>query len=365
LDTNKIDISKLESREGETLSKVKSSLNSNNEIASTSTEEVPMVIDCATESVNSSAENVKPKIWVKDFKEMINELYLRSIKVNEAKPPVDDKNHVKWNLIEIEKLHNEYFNNSVQVNIVTIANILNVISNSNEYLKARLDESTKKRSEAEKIKYICDARRLHERYNKILETKLKNKFIDITSSFKESEFYSAFIMFFLSILNVLRVLDQTKFGHSQEFFEIVKQLLPESLINNECNHPNIFATFQSIAFYSDCMNVLSVINDSLDTDPGVADRMPLYFLKTANSLEYFKAVINAVTSDSNEDLSLLIDNATFNCYYSSERTDPVVSSTVQHSNYNIPATETIQSPINSNETMHHWFLSKNQDGTYP
>ncbi|XP_016661575.1 uncharacterized protein LOC100574457 [Acyrthosiphon pisum] len=366
LDTNGIDILKLEFREGETQfkSKVKSSLRPNNEISSANTKEVPTVIDCATESATSSAENVRPKIWVKDFKKMVDEAYLSSNKTNETKPPVNGKNHVKWNLIEIETLHNEYFSKSVQVNIVTIANIINVISMSNEYLEAQLDESTEKRSEAEKIKYICDARRLHERYNRILETKLNKKCIDITSSFKKVDFYSAFIMFFLSILTVLRVLDQTKFGNNcQELFEIVKKLLPESLINNECNHPNIFATFQSKSFYSDCMNVLSVINDSRDTDPGVTDRMPLYFLKTENSLGYFKAVINAVTSDSNEDLSLLIDNATFNCYYSSEHTDSVVLSTLQHSNYNTPVTETIQSPINSNEAMPHQSLSKNQEGT--
>jgi len=326
LDTNGIDISNLEFREGGTQfkSKAKSSLRPNNEIASTSTEEVVPIIDCATESANSSNGNARPKIWAKNISKMIDEAYLCSNNVNEAKPPVNGKNHVKWNLIEIEKLHNEYFSKFVQVNIVTIANMLNVISMSNEYLKARLDESTTKKCEAEKIKYKRDARRLHKRCNTILENKLMTRFENITSSFKESEFYSAFIMFFLSIITVLRALNQTKFGNfCQELFEIVKKWLSESLMNNKCNDPNIFATFQSMAFYSDCMNVLSVINDSRDTDPGVTDRMPLYFLKTENSLEHFKPVINALTSESNKDFSILIDEATFNCFSSPEGIYPV------------------------------------------
>ena len=37
--------------------------------------------------------------------------------------------------------------------------------------------------------------------------------------------------------------------------------------------------------------------------------MSLFFLSTAIGQEYFQAVIDAVTGDSNEDLSLLIDNA--------------------------------------------------------
>jgi len=387
LDTNGTDILKSEFSEEEThqfKSKVKSSLKPNKDIDSASTKKVPKVIDCAesTKSPNSSTQNVKPMIRVVDLTKIMNEdgykpclkyevpelstsvieESLHSYKVNGVKKPLNGKNHSKWNLIEIEKLHNEYFSKCVQNHIVTIANILNIISICNEHFKEQLDQSTRKRSEVEKIKNICNARRLYERSNKILGAKLKNKFMGVTSSFKESEFDSAFIMFYLSIITVLRVLDHLKFGNFQELFEIVKKLLPESLINNEYNYPKFFSMFQSITFYSDCTNVLNVINDGRDIDRIlVADRMPLYFLKTSNSLEYFKAVINAVTGDSNEDLSILIDDAIFKCYYYLKINDPVVASNVQNSNYNIPATKTVQSPIKSDEKIQYWF-PPNQDG---
>ncbi|KAL4088745.1 hypothetical protein QTP88_023829 [Uroleucon formosanum] len=370
LDTSGIDILKLEFREGETQfkSKVESSSKPNKEIASIRTEEISMIIDCASESENSSAETMRPKINVLDPRKMIrddeykpltkelpepskmeNKTYLSSNIVNGARPPLNGKNHVKLNLIKIEKIHKEYFKKPVQITIVTVANILNVISISNEYLQALMDESTKKKSEAEKIKYICYARQLYKGHNKILNMKLKKKVLDITSSFEGSEFYSAFVMFFLSILTVLRVLNRKKFGNVQDTFDIVKNVLLKILIKNKHNHPNIFSIFQSTTFHFDCTNILSVINDSHDNDPGIIYRMPLYFLRAANGLKYFEGVIKAVTRDSDDNLSVLIENATFKCYYCSEILNPRVSSTVQHSNYNELTELTIHSPsVNKN-----------------
>jgi len=386
LDTNGIDILKLKCREGGTQfkSNLESSSKHNKEIVSTGTEEISMVIDCASESENSSAENVRPNIWDVDQKRIIgddeykpltkelpepftieNKTNLSSNKVNGAIPPLSVKNHVKLNLIQIEKIHKEYFIKSVQTTIVIVANILNVISISNEYFQALMNESTKKKPGAEKVKYICYARQLHEGHNKILNMKLKKNVLEITSFFKEPDFYSAFVMFFLSILTILRVLDRPKFGNIQETFDIVKNVFLKMLINDKHNHPNIFSTFQSITFHSDCTNVLSVINDGQDNDPGIIYRMPLYFLRTANGLKYFEGVIKAVTRDFNDNLSVLIENATFECYYCSEILNPMVSSFVQHSNYNKLATEKTQRQlIGFNESILHSILTKNQDGTY-
>jgi len=461
LDTNGIDVLKLVlSREGEThkfKSQFKSALKSNKEIASNNAEEVPIIIDCdeITESSNSSAKNLKPRIWVIDPKEMMDEnnfikwmkivcpdnkskhstnglkklevakpstngpkLSSNSSKVNGIKHTSNGKNHEKGALIEIENVYKKYFTKSVQDTIVIIANILNIISMSNKHHKLRMDECFKKKSEAEKLKERCDANRLHGRHKKILETKLKNNFINVVSSFKEPEFDSAFQMFFLSILTVLRVLEQPRYRKGSIFKNLVL-LLWNSLKNSEYNHPKIYNMFRSKTFRPDCIDLISLIEDSRDTDPGITERMSLFFVSTVNSREYFQAVINAVTSDSNEDLAILIDDATFKCCInskfkdpidsltvqhsnskipvtktiqssskfkdpvdtstvkhsnskipgtqtvqnSSKFKDPVNTSTVQHSNYIIPVTQTIQNSINS-ETIQHWILTKSPDGTY-
>lgn len=67
---------------------------------------------------------------------------------------------------------------------------------SNKYHKSRMDESFKKKSEAEKLKERCDAIRLHSRHKTILETKLKNNFVEVVPSYNEPDFESAFQMFF-------------------------------------------------------------------------------------------------------------------------------------------------------------------------
>lgn len=235
---------------------------------------------------------------------------------------------------------------------------------SNKYHKSRMDESFKKKSEAEKLKERCDANRLHSRHKTILETKLKNNFVEVVSSFDEPDFESAFQMFFLSILTVLRVLDQPKFKKGSIFKNLVL-LLWNSLKNGNYYHPKIFTMFRSKTFRPDCIELISLIEDSRDNDPGITDRMALFFVSTVNSRDYFQKVIDVVTSDSCEDLEVLIDNATSQCSVNSKFKDPPVdSSTVQQSNNKMPATETIIKPANSDGTIQHWVLAKNPDGTF-
>ncbi|CAI6372493.1 unnamed protein product [Macrosiphum euphorbiae] len=118
----------------------------------------------STEFASSSAKNVKPKIRIIDpFEIMDPDTYIRwmiicfsdiitkpqtngltklavvkpstsgrkpslpRIKVNGFKRHLNDKNHFRGNLIEIEKLYKRYFSKSVQGTLVTIANILNAI----------------------------------------------------------------------------------------------------------------------------------------------------------------------------------------------------------------------------------------------
>jgi len=43
--------------------------------------------------------------------------------------------------------------------------------------------------------------------------------------------------------------------------------------------------------------------------------MPLFFVSKIEKREYFHAATDAVTGKSNEDLALLIDNATFSMFH--------------------------------------------------
>jgi len=264
------------------------------------------------------------------------------------------------NLNKFEKLYKKYLSNSVQGTIVTIANILNIISISNKHLKARIVKSIKNKSEAEKFNEICDAHQLHRRYQKILEKKLKKNVIDVISPFAELpelEFNIAFQMFFLSILSVILVMGQPQFRKGG--MKNLSNLLWNSLKNSEYNHPKIFSILRSKKFQHDCINLKSQIGDRWDIDPGVTD----FYLSKINSREYFQAVIDGVTSDSTKDLELLIEDATFRCRMDSEFKNPIDSSTVKHLNYITPVTENIQSPINFGKTIEHGFLAKNPDGT--
>jgi len=291
------------------------------------------------------------------------ETSLRSATVNEAIQTLNEKKSVILNLIEIEKLYEKYFNQFVYDTIVIIANIIIVILKSNEHHTERQLASSEKISKYQKLKERYDVDRFHERNNKILDIKLKKNFIDATSCFAESEFGSAFIMFILSILSVLQALDLQRF--KREGVVQLIELLQKNLIISENDHPKIFSMLHSKTFDHDCMNVRRIIEDGLYTDPGVIDQMPLYYVETISG-KYFQPVIDAVTtSDSNENLALLIDKAIFQCRINSGLKDPVDSLTVQQSNGNIPATQSIQSPINSDKTIKHLSSASNSDGAYP
>lgn len=266
----------------------------------------------------------------------------------------------KVSLREVENLYNRYFNKEVQDTIVIIANILNIISMSNKHHKARMDESFKKKTEAEKLKERCDANRMHARHKKILESRLKTHFTNVVTSFIETEFEPSFQMFFLSILTVLRVLDQPKFKKGSIFKNLVL-LLWNSLKNSEFDHPKVFNMFRSKTFRPDCIDLISLIEDSRDSDPGITDRMALFFVSSVNSREYFQAVIDAVTSDENNDLAILIDNAANQCRINSRFSDPI--------NYSPPSPKCLQriniseaissvnNTRNSEEVVQQWVIA--------
>jgi len=280
--------SPIESEADRFKSQIKSSLKPNEEIASTSTQEIFMLNNC---------DESKPSL------------------------PNINLNHVQVNLIEIEKLSKKYFRKHVQDNIVSIANILNLISISNNYHKARMDKSLKKITKAERIKERYFANQLHKRHIKTLETKLKKYFIEVISSFAELEFELAFHMLFLCILAVFQSLYHPT--SKKGIFKRLVFLLWKSLKISKDNHPKMYSMFRSKKFRSDIINLMRVIKYGLDTDPIVIHCMSLFFESTANGREYFQAAINAVTRDLDEDLAELIDIAISHCHIYSIVKDPV------------------------------------------
>jgi len=317
----------------------KSSLRHSKQMSPTSTEKVPINCKKSIESTEHfTAKNIKSTSRAIGIRAMMNgeDRYLKYVdafelsqkksplghaKVMVAKQPLNYINHIKRILIIIEKLHKKYFSELVQDTIVVVANLLSIISMLEKHYQAKMNESLDKRSKAEIFKKISIGN-----HKIILETKLKNNFSDIVSSFEDSDFDIALKMLFLSIFTVLRVLDQPKFRKGNVFNDVL-HLLWKSLRNSKYEHPKISSMFRSKTFHPDCINLISTIEDCRGTDPGVIDRMPLYFIATSKSQTYFQAVIDAVISDSNEDLALLIDNATSQCCISSK--DPIVSSTCE------------------------------------
>jgi len=401
LDTNGIDVFKsVLCRESETRtfeSQLNSSLKPIKEIASTSIKEVPTVIDYdeSAKTENSSAKNVWPRINVIDARKMMEkDKYINwmkilrtkpklirndkthlavdkpftskfnplshSTKVNELKHPLNSKNHVRRDLIAIEKIFKMYFRRSVLDNVIIIANIVNIISISNQHLKERMDESFKKTSEEEKFKERCSANHLHEMHKKILETKLKTNVVYVISFFAESEFDLAFKMFFLSIFTVFRVLDQKR-NRKSSIFNKLLLTLSTSLKNSAYNHPKMFSMFQSKEFRTECIEIISLIENCRDSDPGISIRMPLFFVSSVDNNQYFQSAIDIVTGKLNENLELSIDNATLQCSINSNFKDFVDSSTVEHPNCKLPVTKTIQSPINSDIITESTIRFKNQN----
>jgi len=269
---------------------------------------------------------------------------------------------VKIPLREIERLYQKYFSKNVQDTIVIIANILNMISLSNKHHKFRMDESFKKKSEAEKLKERCDANRMHLRHKKVLEAKLKANFLDVINKFMDSEFEPTFQMFFLSILTVLRVLEQPKFKKGSIFKNLVL-LLWNSLKNCDFDSPKVFGLFRSKSFRPDCIDLISLIEDSRNSDPGITDRLALFFLSTVNSRESFQPVLTALTNDSNEDLAQLLDNAIRYCRLHSKFKDRVVNSLpIQESVIQTPATS-VQNNVSVVEDNQQWLLAKAPNGS--
>ncbi|XP_050531877.1 uncharacterized protein LOC126900299 isoform X2 [Daktulosphaira vitifoliae] len=265
-------------------------------------------------------------------------------------------------LVDIEMLYSKYFSKHVQDTIVIIANILNIISLSNRHHKARMDESFKKKTEAEKLKERCDANRIHERHKFILESQLKYRFIEVVSMFSDQDFDHAFQMFFLSVLTVLRVLDHPKFKKGSIFKNLVL-LLWNSLRSCNLDNRRVFTMFRSKTFRPDCIELISLIEDSRESDPGIVDRMSMFFISNIDATD-FQRVIEGVTSDTSADmLATLVHEASQNIRRNSKFKDPLKNNI--NSSANLETTTILTNAVQgSNEVIKHWVITKGPNGTY-
>lgn len=291
----------------------------------TEIESMKNVCEGSTKSVSSNSKI--GQIKCRDLKTMIEDhkytIYMENFFNKNSVVPLYST-VVRGNVLihEIEKLYNKYFKKPVQDSIIIIANILNIIIICNKNYKSQMDKLFMKPNSSEKCTERLNAKNLHSMHTNNLETILKKHFIYIVSSIVNTEFELTIKMISLSILIIFIVLDHPKFNITN-IFKMLVFVLNKSLKNSEFEYPEFYSIINSDSFNSDCYGLLSLIESSRDKDPSITDRMAFFFVSTVNGQEYFKTVINAITSDSNEDIKLLIDNAELQYYVNSKFNAPL------------------------------------------
>lgn len=248
--------------------------------------------------------------------------------------------------LQPEQLYTKYFTKFIQDNIVTIANILNIIGISNNYHKACMGKSSKENTKSKNLNKRFMTNQVHEKHRRSLEAKLKEYFSIVVTTFEDVEFDSIFTMFFLSIFTVLEDLDEPRLENETELKNLVF-LLWKSLKSSEFENTNVYKILVSKQFLPSCHDLKKRIEDISEIDPGIKERMPLFFVLTFNSREHFQAVIHAVTHNYKKDLGILIDDASIAYRKKSKFKDPVALA-VRHSSDIIPVTsnQTIQLTVN-------------------
>lgn len=270
--------------------------------------------------------------------------------------PIDQTTHnsVKKNdnfLKLIESLYRKYFNNTTaQNNIFVMANILNIIRISDEHHKKWLDLLVHDKmlisQKPNRHSYsVADA--IHLRHSYVLKSKFKKYFLEVFSDVVYSHFELAFKMFFSSLYTVFQVLQQPNLNENT--FDNLLQSLCGCFKDNEDVIAVVMLTSET--FLPDCINLLRVIEDKRGSDPNITYRMSLFFLSSANNQSnIFQKVINTVTSDSNENLAPLIDNAAFQCFINSTFITKSTSNVKQNENIETPMTSNYSTIIQSDET---------------
>lgn len=231
----------------------------------------------------------------------------------------------------IELLYQKYFNSKIaQNNIIIIANILNVIRMYDAHHKAQMDSLSYIRigQKPESYSYSV-AVSMHLKNSNVLKSKFKKHFSAVLYNKIDFDFELTFQMFFLSIFNILNVLNHQK--PNETIFKNLAHLLRDCFKDNE--HKTM-AIHKSDTFHSNCMDLIRAIEDWQGSDPSLTDRMPIFFMSSINDQQrIFQTIFNYVTSRyDNENLAILIDIAALQCFKNSTFNDYVnitSSATVQ------------------------------------
>lgn len=212
-----------------------------------------------------------------------------------------------------ELLYNKYFSKRFQDSVYIIASILNLIEITNKHYRSRMNKTFGMKTEAAKLKEVCDAKRLYEKHLYVLELLFKEYFGDILSSFADLDFDYIFRLFFLGIVRVNRSLNKSEFTENSSFDDILL-LSWKSLKNANFNDFRVFSTFKSTSFRRDCFEILCMLDDYRHIDLTITTRMPAFFVFLNNNCNYFEEVIDAINKNA-EDLETLLSDAVLNVIF--------------------------------------------------
>lgn len=209
---------------------------------------------------------------------------------------------------QIEELFKKYFFKSNLDVAFIIANILNVLSLSEKHYKLKcgdeLEEATK--AEKKRERYLND--KIYSYHKKVLRTKLTTYFNLVVNCFTNEDIKLAFTMFFVIIISILRTVEMQRFNTST-FFIHTALLLKNNLEYIKLENPGISLMLNIDILRTDCINLIKLLETTLEKDPLLPERLPVFFVCSVSRKYCFSEVIHAIVGDITEQLELLLENA--------------------------------------------------------
>lgn len=212
-----------------------------------------------------------------------------------------------------ELLHKKYFDNYIQDTIVIINNIVFMNLLTNIHCISRINWILRWKDKHKMIENIQFQSILHIKYVNILDNVLKKNFIDIISTFEDSDYEQAFLMLMLSLFASLKMFGSNVFKNSSVILKKLERLQWESVKHQQFDHNRVLMTFKSNVFCS-CYHKLSkLIGEGSYTDPNIVKLWELFCSPAIFKATYFRSAIKAITNSADlEKVVSLIDKASKN-----------------------------------------------------
>lgn len=209
----------------------------------------------------------------------------------------------KFYLIEIIYHYQEYFNASRQADIIFMANILNTISILMKISESKKNEMSKVANEDEKREmYESRIKFLEENLNK-LQLSFQKYYLNAISKFDDSDFTFGVQMVTVGLLSVFKKLPVEKFEKGSIFKNICKLLLA-NLTLNRSDFPILYGLYESDSFRPDCIDLITLIENSRKIHPELCNILALYFKNKCDvGSRLFFSVRKSVTNSSDENLT--------------------------------------------------------------